>query len=410
MNNLIPSYPKGHKRAREVTRTNLVKGFNDSSGKDALKRAEIKKVLVDTFEKYGFNPAETPIIEYEEFVRGENAQDEAVSDIFKLQDKGKRKLALRYEFTFQLKRLMQNKKLPFKRYQIGEVFRDEPVSANRFRQFTQCDVDVIGSTMKDEAEILALIKDIFDKFGVDSVISFNNRKLLNEILEKEKIKEKDRINVIKEIDKLDKIPQKEIKDNLKKYGAEKVLEIVKKDKGFFEKYDSYLEIEKFEKYLKNYGIKAKFEPSLSRGLSYYNGTVFEIKTSKMKESICAGGSYEFDGIQCTGISLGLDRLSSLLKIKEDKRKVLIVSLNEDKKAIEIAKKLRRFGSFVSIFYGKPSKALEYANAYNIQQVIFVGAQEVKKKVFKVKNMVTGREKVLVLEKRSKKDLIMTRKV
>jgi len=215
--------------------------------------------------------------------------------------------------------------------------------------------------------------------------------------------------VIKEIVKLDKVSQKEIKDNLKKYGAEKILEIIKKDKGFFEKYDSYLEVEDFEKCLKNYGIKAEFKPSLSRGLSYYNGTVFEIKTSKMKESICAGGSYEFEGVQCTGISLGLDRLSSLLKIKEDKRRVLIVSLNEDKKAIELAKKLRSFGRFVTIFYGKPSKALEYANSYNIIQVIFVGAQEVKKKVFKVKDMVTGREKTLTLEKRTKRDLIMTRK-
>ncbi len=386
-----------------------VKGFNDYIGEDALKRAEIRKILVETFEKYGFEPAETPVIEYEEFVKGENAQDEAVSDIFKLQDKGKRKLALRYELTFPLKRIMKNQKLPYKVYRSGPVFRDEPVSANRFRQFTQFDPDIVGSTIKDEAEILAVTKDILDRLGIKFEIYFNNRKLLNEILEKEEVKEKDRVNVINEIDKFDKISQKEIKDNLKKYGAEKVLEIVKKDRDFFKKYDAYSEIEEFEKYLKNYGIKAEFQPSLSRGLSYYNGTVFEVKTSKMKETICGGGSYEFEGVQCTGISLGLDRLSSLLKIKEDKRRVLIVSLNEDRKAIEIAKKLRNFGNYVSIFYGKPSKALEYANSYGIQQVIFVGAQEVKKKVFKVKDMITGRERVLVLEKRTKKDLIMTRK-
>src|SRR3989304_1057792 len=115
-----------------------VKGFRDFSGKEAEKRAEIRKIIVETFEKYGFEPAETPIIESEEFVRGENKQDEAVSDIFKLQDKGKRNLALRYEFTFQLKRLMRNKKLPYKRYQIGPVFRDEPISGNRMRQFISC--------------------------------------------------------------------------------------------------------------------------------------------------------------------------------------------------------------------------------------------------------------------------------
>ena len=134
--------------------TDAVKGFKDFSGEEAIKREEIRKILVETFEAYGFEPAETPIVEQEEFVRGENASDEAVSDIFRLKDKGERKLALRYELTFQLKRLMQNRKLPYKRFQIGEVFRDEPVAGNRFRQFTQCDVDIIGSTIKEDAEIL----------------------------------------------------------------------------------------------------------------------------------------------------------------------------------------------------------------------------------------------------------------
>ncbi|MEK6819370.1 MAG: ATP phosphoribosyltransferase regulatory subunit, partial [Nanoarchaeota archaeon] len=132
-----------------------VKGFKDSSGEDAVKRAEIKRIMAEIFESYGFEPAETPIIEQEEFVRGENANDEAVRDTFKLEDRGKRKLALRYEFTFQLKRLAKNKKLPYKRYQIGELFRDEPIREGRTRQFTQCDIDVIGSNFKDEAECLS---------------------------------------------------------------------------------------------------------------------------------------------------------------------------------------------------------------------------------------------------------------
>src|SRR3989344_2992231 len=163
--------------------TETVKGFKDYSGEDAVKRVEIKKIIEETFQLYNFQPAETPIIEYEEFVKSGNENDEAVSDIFKLEDRGKRKLALRYELTFQLKRLMQNKKLPYRRYQIGEVFRDEPVSSNRLRQFTQCDVDVIGSTVKDEAEILFLTKEIMDRLGIKFVIYINNRKLLNEILE-----------------------------------------------------------------------------------------------------------------------------------------------------------------------------------------------------------------------------------
>ena len=142
-------------------KTDLVKGFKDYEGDAAEDREFLRALIAGTFEKYGFTPAETPVIEYEEFVKGENEKDEAVSDIFRLKDRGNRDLALRYEFTFQLKRLMQNKKLPYKRYQIGPVFRDEPVSANRVRQFIQCDIDTIGSTVKDEAEILAAFDELF---------------------------------------------------------------------------------------------------------------------------------------------------------------------------------------------------------------------------------------------------------
>ncbi len=342
-------------------------------------------------------------------MQGENKQDEAVSDIFKLKDRGERDLALRYEFTFQLKRLMQNKKLPYKRYQIGEVFRDEPATGTRFRQFVQCDVDIIGSKIRDEVEILSIAKEVLERIDIKYRIYFNSRKLLNEIILEQGISGENRINVIKEIDKLDKLPEKEVKENLKKYGAEKIFEIFKKPESYFSKYSSYKELKEFEEYLDLYKVEAVFSPSLSRGLSYYNGTVFEIKTDKMRETICGGGSYEFNGVQCTGISLGLDRLSMLANFNFSKNSVLIVSLNEDKQAIKIAEMLREKGDSVSIFYGKPSKAMEYANSWNIKQVIFVGAEEVKTKKFKVKDMVTGKEKNLTLEKRTKKNVIAQRK-
>src|SRR3990167_5910577 len=177
----------------------VVKGFKDYTGEEARRRNALIGNIRVAFENYGFEPAETPIVEYEEFVRGENKQDEAVSDIFKLQDKGKRNLALRYEFTFQLKRLMRNKKLPYKRYQIGPVFRDEPVSSNRLRQFVQCDVDVVGGDLKDEAEILALSDEILKSLKIEPIILINNKQLLNEILDDNGIKEKDRMQVLREI-------------------------------------------------------------------------------------------------------------------------------------------------------------------------------------------------------------------
>ena len=218
----------------------LVKGFRDIE--DASKRIAVRNIIENTFKLYNFIPTETPIIEYEEFVKGENSNEETISEIFKLQDRGKRKLALRYESTFQLKRLAKNKKLPYKRYQIGTVFRDEPIKENRFRQFTQCDIDIIGSKIQDEAEILKIISETLNNLKIKFTIQVNNRKLLNEILEELKVKEKDKSQVIREIDKLDKLSESEVKQNLKKYKAEKAISIFKKPESYFEKYKSYQEI------------------------------------------------------------------------------------------------------------------------------------------------------------------------
>jgi len=374
-------------------KTDLIKGFKDYTGKEALKRAEIKKILVETFEKYGFEPAETPVIESEGFVRGNNNRDEAVSDIYKLRDKGKRKLALRYEFTFQLKRIAKNKKLPYKRYEIGEVFRDEPVSSNRFRQFTQCDVDVIGSSRKDEAEILALTKEIFDKLGIKIDVLINNRKLLNDVLDDLKIK-KNREQILRELDKLDKQGLKKIQSALSKLGAGRLIGAVSQGEEYLVKFDSYRDIISLKEYCRLYGVKVLFSPTIVRGLSYYTGSVFEIKAKNMRETICAGGSYEIEGKKATGISFGLDRISQLAKLKLQKEKFLVVSLEQDEEAIKIVRILRKQGKNVSIFYGKPSKALEFANSYNYGNVIFVGEKEVRAKRYKVKDMRSGKERVL----------------
>ncbi len=372
-----------------------VKGFTDYTGEDALKRVRIEAIIKKVFRLYGFEPAETPIVEYEEFVKSQGSEnDEAISDIFRLEDKGKRKLALRYEFTFQLKRIAQNKKLPYKRYQVGPVFRDEPVSSNRFRQFTQCDVDVVGSGLKDDAEILALATRVLDDLGIKSIIYFNNRKLLNEILETEGVKEKDRAEVIREIDKLDKLSEKEVKANLKKYNAESVVSIFGKEEKYFEKYKAYEEIKELKKLCSIYGIKVEFLPSLARGLSYYNGSIFEIKTKEMKETICAGGAYLINGIQSVGISFGLERLSQLAKVDKANQDTLIISIGQDKEAIKLAEAMRNEGKSCIVMYNKISKALDFANANNIEKVVFIGEEEVKQKKVKLRDMKTGKEKLI----------------
>ena len=371
----------------------LVKGFQDFTGEEARKRAQIKRVIEDTFQLYGFEPAETPIIEQEEFVKGNNVDDEAVSDVFKLKDRGKRNLALRYEFTFQLKRLAQNKKLPYKRYQIGEVFRDEPVKPGRLRQFTQCDADVVGSSLKDEAEILALASEIFKKLGIKTTIYVNNRKLLNEILREEGIRG-ERINaVIREIDKLDKLSEQEVKDNLKKYNAGSVLEIFKKSESFFAKYVAYSEINELKELCNNYGVEINFLPTLARGLSYYNGTVVEVR-SEGKDSISGGGAYLVNGIQSFGISFGVERVTAFSKLKIKEGNVLIISLEEDKAAINLASKLRKKNIRCSMFYGKVGKGLEYGNSVKSPYAIIIGKEEVKEGKFTFKDLNSGKERKL----------------
>jgi histidyl-tRNA synthetase len=371
-------------------KTENVKGFKDVIGNEAEKIALIKEVIKQAFESYGFTPAETPIIEYEEFVKGENPNDEAVRDIYKLKDRKKRKLALRYEFTFQLKRLAKNQKLPFRRYQIGPLFRDEPIRPGRTRQFTQCDADIVGSTLKDEAECFSILKEVLDSLKIKFTLYINNRKLINEILDKNNIKDKE--EVIREIDKLDKLSIKEVKTNLKKYKAEKLLDIFTKKEKYFENYESYKEIKELKKLCSLFGVIVEFRPFLARGFSYYNGTVFEVWSKDLKVSVCGGGSYLINGIQSTGISFGLEPLILLTNIVLQIDKILIVSLNQDKAAIKLTQKLRKQGKNTTLFYGKPSKALEYANSYKIKKVIFVGEKEVKLKKFKIKDMRTGREK------------------
>lgn len=379
------------------------KGFSDFLGDESDKRERIIEEVKRQFKLYGFESAETPIIENEEFVRGGNSSDEAVRDIFSLEDRGKRKLALRYEFTFQLKRIAKNQKLPFKRYQIGYCFRDEPIRKGRLRQFIQCDADIVGSSVKDEAEILSLAKRIFDNLKVPIKIYINNRKLLNEILVSENIKEKDRESVIKELDKLDKLSKKEVADNLKKYNAEKLVKLFEQDEEKFRKYGFYKEIEKLKNYCKNYNVRVEFRPFLARGLSYYNGSVFEVWSEKINVSLAGGGSYLIDGTQSTGISFGLEPIFFLSEVQLKRADYQVISVGQDEEAIKLSEKLRDSGKKTLLILDKNlSKAIEYADAKNIEKVIFVGKEEVKSGKYKVKDMKTGKEEFL-----NEKDLSLT---
>ncbi len=373
----------------------IVKGFQDFVGESALKRSRIRKIIQNEFELYGFEPAESPTIEKEDFVVGDNVSDEAVRDVFRLEDRGHRKLALRYEFTFQLKRLAKNQKLPFKRFQIGSVFRDEPIRKGRTREFTQCDADVVGSSMADEVECLKIGKNVFEKLEIPVKIYVNNRKLINEILVSENIEERQRPQVIREIDKLDKLSKKEVADNLKKLGAEHVLKIFTDDESGFEKYSFYGEIKKLKNLCKDYGIEIIFRPFLARGLSYYNGTIFEIWSDELSVSLAGGGSYLVGDAQATGISFGFEPISLIANVEEKGVDVLVLSVGEDKKAVALAEYLRKNEVKVSLIMNKAiGKGLDYANSKSVGRVVFVGKKEVGDGGFKIRDMVSGKEKLV----------------
>ncbi|MFH1289926.1 MAG: histidine--tRNA ligase [Nanoarchaeota archaeon] len=393
-----------------------VKGFQDFFPPESLKRDYVRKVVEKWFKRYGFVPIETPIVEYDEIMKGDDlpaeGEDSAVSERFRLQDRGGRNLGLRYEFTFQLSRIFRqnpNLKLPFKRYQVGEVFRDEPVSSSRFRQFTQCDVDIIGDgSVNADVECIACFADILKELKIGVEIQVNNRKLLQSIIESVQIK---RVRqTMRELDKIEKLGLDEVKMNMKKWADTNqiitMLKIFEKDLAFFRKnaFGGVDELEDFIETCKQYGLKVKFNPYLIRGLGYYTGNIFEIR-ERGKDSIAGGGRYDKSigkylgrDIPAVGISFGLERLTGLAKVETKAfPKALLISISQDLATVKLAKQLRKADVSCSIEFGKIGKGMEYANALGIRYVVFVGEEEVGKKKYKLKNMETGKEE-LVSEK------------
>ena len=389
-----------------------VKGFRDILPPESIKRTAVKKIIEKHFVLHGFSPLETPVIEFDELMRSDNLneEDEAVSERFKLSDRAGRNLGLRYEFTFQLARLFKqnpNIKLPFRRYQIGEVFRDEPIGPGRYRQFTQCDVDIMGDSSIDaDAECILIVKDILDELKIKSEIQVNNRKLLKAIIESVQIT--DIKNVMRELDKVDKLGADEIKTHLRKYADPNqivtLFKLLEKDIQFFieNAFEGAAELSLLMEKCKDSGIKEiKFVPGLVRGLGYYTGNIFEIKVAGEKNTIAGGGRYDntvgkylSKQIPAVGISFGLDRVTSLANIPIETTKVMLISIEEDHPTAKLAKILRKENISCIITSEKPGKAMELANSLAIENVIFIGDEEVSQKKFKLRNMKTGEERFL----------------
>jgi histidyl-tRNA synthetase len=412
----------------------LPKGTRDLRPEEAIVKDKIVATLKNVFEMYGYNPLETPAFERYDILASKYAGGaEILKETFKFEDQGKRELCLRYDLTVPMCRFVgmnPNIKLPFKRYAIGEVFRDGPVEKARYRQFTQCDVDIVGITgMTADAEIITLTSRAFKKLGFDVLIKVNNRKLLNDLLLNAGVKKGKLETVLLSIDKLEKFGLETVKKELKQKKIDnkavnniiKIINIkgtnndkINKIKKLLKDSEGVDEVIELISLLKILNVNAEFDISLARGLTYYTGTVMEVylKNSKVKTSVCAGGRYDkiigsFLGkgdYPAVGISFGLDRIYDAYVEKSEAgqktvTRVYIIPINTFKESLKIAEELRNENVNVDIdLAGKgPSKNLQYANSLGIPYVLFVGKEELRQGKVKLKDMNSGKERMMNAE-------------
>ena len=411
----------------------LPKGTRDLKPEEMIARNKVIGTLREIFEVYGFSPLETPVLEKYDILAAKYAGgSEILKETFRLKDQGKRDLGLRYDLTVPLSRFIgmnPNTKMPFKRYQIGEVFRDGPVESARYRQFTQCDVDIVGCReMTADAEIIALISRAFEKLGLDCVIKINSRKLLNDILNYCKVPKNKIEEVIIIIDKMDKIGIEEVKKELSKIINKKIIQKIEeiisieglneskisKLKEIIKKSEGLDEIQSLLNYLDMINVGVDFDISLARGLAYYTGTVIEVflRDSDVKSAVCAGGRYDkmigsFLGrgnFPAVGVAFGLDRIYDAYteKNKEGKKtvtQIFIIPIKTLNESLTIAEELRKSGIKADIdLMGKGiSKNLEFANSLGIPYVLFIGPDELKQNKVKLRDMKTGEEELFTVK-------------
>ncbi|MGM7684204.1 histidine--tRNA ligase [Cytobacillus sp. Hm23] len=411
-----------------------VKGTKDYLPSAEIIRRDIKRTLEDVFIKYGCKPLETPILNYTELLASKyGGGAEILEEMYTLSDRGARDLALRYDLTIPFAKVVAlnpNLRMPMKRYEIGKVFRDGPIKTGRLREFTQCDVDIVGvESQLAEAELIIMALDAFRQLDLDITIQYNNRKLLTGILEVFQTEEKKINKVVVILDKLEKVGLDNVINELDELGLSKLT--IKSIKQFitannntsYSYYQSYSEqnervkqglneLQELDNYLELYDAseRCEFNPFLARGLEIYTGTIYEVFLSdlSLKSSIGSGGRYDntIGGLIGTnekystvGISFGLDIIYTAMsqsKKLTDKTDIdyYLVPINTERECLLVANYLRNQGYKVEMEMSnkKLGKALDKANKEKIPNVIIVGEDEVKKNHLKIKNMSSGEEK------------------
>ena len=419
-------------------------GFMELLPDEQILFNQMKSIIENTYKKYGFLPLDTPVIELSEVLLAK-AGGETEKQIYRF-NKGDNDLALRFDLTVPLSKYVAknygNLSFPFRRYQIGKVYRGERTQKGRFREFYQCDIDIIGDGELDiinDAELPSIIYEIFTQLGFkDFTICINNRKILNGLFENVGQKENS-TEILRIIDKIEKIGKDAVIDELEK---------IKVDKKSIEKIINFIEIngttdeklEKLEKlgiqnetflqglqelkqvvkYIRMFGISDlnfKVDLTIARGLDYYTGTVYETFLNDYRElgSVCSGGRYENLAEYYTdkklpgvGISIGLTRLfyklNELNLINVDKKSisdVLVIPMVENLETpILVATKLRKLGINTEIYLNnkKLKTKFKYADKLKIPYVIVIGEDEVNSNTITLKNMESGEEKKINIEK------------
>jgi len=419
-------------------------GFVDRQEKELLIRdfviSNIKEVMI----KYGFQYLETPSFEYTDSIgKFLPDKDRPGEGVFSFKDENKW-LSLRYDLTAPLARYVAKNYLeiqkPFKRYQLGTVWRNEKPGPGRYREFLQFDADYVGTrNLQADAELCVLISEILEKCGLDKTdytVKISSRKFTDRLFEQLKITSKDQISTtLRALDKIDRLGWDEAKkllgegrkDKSGDYtkGAELTNDQIKTiEDALNNKNPNSEDIEEIIKIFKAYNFKNyQFDPSVIRGLEYYTGPIFEVnlnfevKNSKGKTiqfgSIGGGGRYDnlvsnFGNFECpaTGISIGLDRLVFALMQKKDfkiksTRPIIICVFekNRIKEYIEILNKLRTSNISSEIYpgEGKLKKQMEYANKIGSPAVILYGDDEIKSGKATLKNLETGNESSIKIE-------------
>ena len=407
-----------------------VKGCNDYGGEDEIIRNYISDTLRKTFEKYGYKPLSTSILCYYDLLALKyNEDNDILKEIYKVSDQADRNLALRYDLTVPFAKyiaLNQNISLPYKRYEIGKVYRDGPVKQGRAREFIQCDVDCVGiKGQMIEAELIALYVEGFKSLGIDITIKYNNRKIMAGIIEESKIPEDKIVDTITIIDKFEKLTRQEIIqeflniglkneqiDSLIKYLNMDFIQIKKEFSNIqnTELINGIKEISELNEYIKEMDLSeyVQFSATLARGQEYYTGTIFEVyqKNGEIKSSIGGGGRYDnmienFIGngkeYPAVGISFGLDVIFEILKsnteLSKNNTELYIIPMQNKVQALKIANILRKQNINVDIEMNetKLRKSMEYANKEKIPYVVIFGEDELKQGKVLLKDMENGEQ-------------------